>query len=560
MRQIRDFSREIIEKMKQVYALHKVIYDESGDIVDLEFVEVNNAFAEAVDVKRDALEGQRMREISSFNKFEVTLWIKFITGLQDEGSDNPSTHCRFRNRFFDVERYSPEQDYYLLVAHDVTELENSREELKYRAYYDRMTNLPNRLNFREIVKRALKSIEGTHVVAYLDIDSFKEINDQYGHDIGDKLLSEVAQRLAVFGNKNVVIARTSGDEFGVLIKNVQNMEAVWQLCGEMRQAIGRPINFEDYWFSVTICIGFAKGFGHITLAKQLMRWADIAVHRAKKTGPNTMLAYDSTMLKMIDSKFEIKELLRSAVRQHSLTLLYQPQIKAHEGEISGFEALVRLKDYGGNFISPLEFIPVAEESNLIHQLGEWVLREACHQLAHWHRTLDPTLTMSVNVSAVQLRHEDFSDRVMKIIKETGVAADYLELEITETAILNKDVTVITQIKELNDHGLRIALDDFGTGYSSLSHILELPIDIVKIDKSFVDKIEENSDKAKIVSALINMMSSIGKSVIAEGVETKGQLDFLKKCQCDLIQGYYYAKPLTAEQAKTMVLAKNSRLK
>lgn len=552
----KDFSRKIIEKMKQAYALHKVIYTDSGQIADLEFIDVNQAFAQAVEVPRHQLVGHRIREIVSFNNHEAALWIKFVTGFDHKDQGTLNGHCRFRNRFFDVERFSPEEGYYLLVAHDVTELENSREALKSHAYYDRMTNLPNRVNFRETVKNSLKLIEGTHVVAYLDIDSFKEINDQYGHDIGDKLLCEVAERLGLFANKDVVVARTSGDEFSLLIKNVQNMEAVWHLCGQIRNSVASPIHFEDYWFSVTVCIGFAKGYGHITSAKQLMRWADIAVHRAKKTGTNVVLAYDATMLKMIDDKFEIKELLRRAVKDQSFTLLYQPQFALDQEEISGFEALIRLKDASGHFISPLKFIPVAEESNLIHQLGEWVLREACRQLKLWQASIDGRLTMSVNVSAVQLRHEDFSQRAMSIISGSGVAPGSLELEITETAILNNDATVISQIKELNEFGVRIALDDFGTGYSSLSHLLELPIDIVKVDKIFVEQIEEQPDKAKIVGALIQMMAQIGKKVIAEGVETEGQLEFLKKCQCDLVQGYYYAKPLPAHQAKAMVEEKN----
>ncbi len=430
------------------------------------------------------------------------------------------------------------------------ELEQKNAEIEYQANHDFLTGLPNVRSFNRSFNRELAFSEINKqpiTVMFLDLDRFKLINDMFGHSIGDYLLKAVAGRILENMAERDVVSRVGGDEFVLLFTNC-NAEFAGQKAQKILEELSEPFIFEGNELFVTPSIGISFYPEDGQDAETLVKNADIAMYRAKEQGRNNFQFFTPEMNQSILKRVQMEKGLRKALEYDELMLCYQPQIDLKTGNIVGSEALVRWKHPELGMISPADFIPIAEETGLIVQMGQWILRKACEQNMQWREKGHLPITVSVNLSARQFQQKNLVENVTQILKETGLDPKYLELEITESIAMHNEEYVITKLNELKSIGINIAMDDFGTGYSSLNYLKEFPIDTLKIDRSFISDIKgKESESAEICSTIIAMARNMKLKVIAEGVETAEQLDFLMKRNCDEAQGYLFSKPLTSEE-------------
>ncbi|TVY11047.1 EAL domain-containing protein [Paenibacillus cremeus] len=428
-----------------------------------------------------------------------------------------------------------------------TELKNKNAEIEYHAYHDYLTGLPNRRSFITSLQDRLESNDGSSrfAVIFVDLDRFKFVNDTFGHSVGDLLLKAVAERISEEIAGHGTVSRTGGDEFILEILH-QTREDVAQVAQNILTKLSKPFICEGNELFVTPSLGISLFPEHGKAAETLVNNADIAMYRAKEQGRNNYQFFAYEMNEVISKRVKLEKRLRTALDNNEILLHYQPQIDLRTGRITGNEALVRWNQPEMGLISPMEFIPIAEETGMIVPIGEWVLRRACEQNVTWQKQGHYPMKVSVNLSARQFLQKNFIENVQLILKETGLDPTLLELEITESIAMHNEEYVIAKLNALRSLGIRIAIDDFGTGYSSLSYIKKLPINTLKIDKSFLFDIKNDSDNEEITSTIIAMAQSMKLQVIAEGVETKEQLKFLQQRKCDEAQGYLFSKPLAAE--------------
>ena len=426
------------------------------------------------------------------------------------------------------------------------------------AYRDALTGLYNRLAFinyaEEIIKDSNQSTDH-HAILFIDLDNFKTVNDTLGHDYGDNLLKQISASLNSFAKEDDVLARTGGDEFLFLKKNVSSEHELRDFCSSLISLSRIPIQINEETLLVSMSIGIARYPENGTTVKELIKNSDIAMYTAKSQGRNDFRFFDSTMEAEINRKKEVIEILREAIRNHDLYLVYQPQANVHTGIITGYEALMRLENPILGFISPSEFIPIAEECGLIRELGNWALYEACRFNKHILDEGYKNIVVSVNISPAQLVGDALISDVKKVLDSIGLPPELLELEITESILMDSidhNLYIINCIKEL---GVKIALDDFGTGYSSLNYLTRIPINTLKIDKSFIDRIVVNTKDEYIADTIINLAHKMDIAVIAEGVEEVEQLKILQEQMCDILQGYFFSKPLLAQDFENL-LAEN----
>lgn len=456
------------------------------------------------------------------------------------------------------------------TVQDITERRETEERIRYLAYYDSVTGLPNRALFKEQVRQALlraKRFARRTSILFLDLDHFKRINDTLGHSAGDKLLHMVAERLShcvrdcdYLGRENdfssfeetcgpSTVARLGGDEFVILLSELRTPEDAAIVANRVITALGDPFSLAGNEVYVSGSIGISTypddGDDH----ELLLKHADAAMYHAKSDGRNRYQFYTSSMNERALERLSMESDLRKAIEKSQFVLHYQPKIDIATGAITGCEALIRWHYPERGFISPGEFIPIAEETGLITPIGEWVLREACFQAKAWQQEGLPPLQVSVNISTVQCSNENFRDDVARALKETGLPAERLELEVTESLLMRDMDASIDLLNQLKALGVRVSIDDFGTGYSSLSYLKKLPLDTLKIDRSFINDITTDSDDASIVSATIALGHNLRLSVVAEGVETEEQLEFLSQHNCDQIQGFLFSKPLAPVEFK-----------
>lgn len=416
------------------------------------------------------------------------------------------------------------------------------------AYFDSLTGLPNRTELTHrsdyVLSTARRKVS-TFAVMFLDLDHFKEINDTLGHNIGDELLALVAKRLRSDLRKVDTISRMGGDEFILLLPDT-DAEGASRVAQKLLDLLTRPYYVKQHELTITASIGIAlypiDGEDIDTLSKN----ADAAMYSAKQEGRNAYRFFTDRLHRSIQRHMELHGALHHALERNEFDLHYQPQIALQSGKLTGCEALLRWNHPEMGSIPPAEFIPVAEESSLILPIGEWVLRKAVSQLKEWIDNGFEPITMAINISAVQFRHTDFPLKVTQILEEYGLLPGQIELELTETAAMYDPNAAITIMNDLHARGLRISIDDFGTGYSSLSYLKRFHLYKLKIDRSFISEITTDTEDKAIVKAIIRMAGSLGMLVIAEGVETVDQLEYLKEQGCDEIQGYYYSKPLDAK--------------
>lgn len=418
-----------------------------------------------------------------------------------------------------------------IIARDITEEKIGKEKIQHQAFHDELTGMPNRRMFNQVLARKIESKSGRFAVLVIDIDRFKIINDSLGHTYGDLFLQEVSRRLVqkLAGSK-VTLARMGGDEFTVICDGCYDHREIAGIAEQIIKVIASPYRLKDNDFFVTASIGIAIHPEDGEDAVQLLKNADTAMYEVKKNGKNGYHFYSSELNEQLQQKIELESDLRRAITGDQLFLHYQPQIRAGDSQMIGIEALVRWKHPTKGIISPAAFIPIAEETGMIFELGSYVLREACRQMKEWHEAGGPLIPISVNLSSQQFHQPDLIVFIKNILEESGLEPHYLELEITESMMM--DATVSSGIlNELTDFGVRISLDDFGTGYSSLSYLKLLPIHKLKIDRSFIRDIAENTNDRAIVATIISMAQHLSMDVVAEGIETKEQLDILTDYDC-----------------------------
>lgn len=434
--------------------------------------------------------------------------------------------------------------------------EKLKSELKYLAYHDSLTGFFNKKTFINKLNIEIEKAQKHNrkcAVFCIDFDNFKLVNDTLGHAYGDKFLRRISKELKQCISKDDIIARFGGDEFNILQKNIKDIDEAIELVNKILEKFKNSVVVDNYEFDITASIGIILYPDDACSADELLKKSDIAMYEAKSNGKKQYKVFKNYMNEELKHKMYIQKKLKEAVKNESFRVYYQPQIDARTGKISGMEALARWKNLEEGIISPNEFIPLAEENGLILPISEFVLRTACNKNKQWNALRNSKLSISVNVSVIQLNQKNFVDIVKKVIDETGLDPQYLTLEITESILIKSLESNTRKIKELRKLGVKIALDDFGRGYSSLSYIMNLPIDILKIDKCFVDDITRNHKKQYIIESIISLAQKINLKVVAEGVEVKEQYDILRKQNCDKIQGYYFSKPLSEEAFEKLII-------
>jgi len=438
----------------------------------------------------------------------------------------------------------------VIVFSDVSAARAMTLQMAHSAQHDFLTGLPNRMLFNDRVSQAI-ILAPRHAkkvaVLFLDLDGFKHINDSLGHAIGDKLLQSIASRLVHCVRGTDTVSRQGGDEFVVLLSEVEHPEDAAITARRMLQTVAEPHSIDPHDLHVTVSIGLSVFPDDGQDAETLIKNADTAMYQAKENGRQSYQFFKPAMNVRAVERQSIEESLRRALEREEFALHYQPKVNLRTGEITGAEALIRWTHPTRGSVSPAQFIPVAEDCGLIVPIGNWVLREACKQARAW---LDAGLslgTMAVNISAMEFRHENFLESVFAILGETGLDPKSLELELTESVLMKRAESAAAVLQTLKARGVQVAVDDFGTGYSSLSYLRKFPIDALKIDQSFVREITIVPDDTSIVTAIISMARSLKLRVVAEGVEKLEELEFLQAHQCEEAQGYYFSRPVLPEQ-------------
>jgi diguanylate cyclase (GGDEF)-like protein/PAS domain S-box-containing protein len=450
------------------------------------------------------------------------------------------------------------------TAREITERKTFEEQLTRQAFSDALTGLPNRALFRDRLDQALARAarhRGMIGLLFIDLDNFKLINDSLGHHIGDRLLIEAAKKIARCAPDAATVARLGGDEFVILLEQISSESDAVQVAECIAAKFQEPVCLDHHSFFVTASIGITSSGSGQASAEDMLRDADVAMYRAKSAGRARHVIFDLAMQTTALLRLELESDLRKAVQHGEFCLHYQPIIVLETGHIAEVEGLVRWRHPTRGLISPADFIPIAEDTGLIVPLGNWVLNEACRQVAAWQKRFpsDAPLTVSVNLSPRQFQHPDLFDDVERAVRDSGLLAGSLKLEITEGVIMRDVEATIETLWRLKELGIRLAIDDFGTGYSSLAYLKRLPLDVLKIDRSFVKGIENSQEDIAIVHAIISMAKSLRLSITAEGIETAGQASLLRQWQCESGQGYYFARPLEPEALTTILRSKQTIL-
>ncbi|SHH01473.1 diguanylate cyclase (GGDEF) domain-containing protein [Tepidibacter thalassicus DSM 15285] len=439
------------------------------------------------------------------------------------------------------------------------QLQDENKRLKYLVYKDALTELPNRTMFQDKLNIELnkaKRYKEKLAVMFIDLDGFKRINDTLGHSTGDQLLKEFSQRLLNSVEEKDIVSRLGGDEFTILLPKINSEKDIISVADKIIQSMKKPCILNGQEFRIASSIGISIFPQNGQTVDILLKNADIAMYRAKQKGKNNYQFYTPDMNFTTFENLVLENKLYNALEKNELELYYQPQVDLNTGQIIGMEALIRWVNPELGFISPAKFIPIAEETGLIIPIGEWTLRSACKQNKLWQDMGFNPMRVAVNISAYQFQQEDFVEKVRQILNETGLDPKWLEIEITESiAIKNVDFTVRT-LRKFKDMGIKVSIDDFGTGFSSLAYLKNFKIDALKIDYSFVKDIGINSENESIIKAIIMLAKNLKLNVIAEGVETKEQLKFLKHQECNESQGYLFSKPVPSREFEKLLIRNN----
>ncbi len=447
------------------------------------------------------------------------------------------------------------------ISRDITEKKQFEAQLERQAFYDPLTQLPNRALFTDRLQhlfhraRRLSNRGFLFAVIYLDLDRFKGINDGLGHQAGDELLLQLARRLECCVRPSDTLARLGGDEFTILLEDIANEGDVTRVADRIHKELSTAFTVRDTEVFSTASLGIAISSTGYEKPEDMLRDADTAMYRAKANGRSRHEVFDSDMHKKAISMLKLETDLRRAIERNELVAFYQPIVDMGTKQLLGFEALARWRHPVRGLVMPDIFIPLAEETGLISAIGFWMLRQACGQMSAWQVKYKRELGISVNVSTRQLSQSDVAEQVQRVLKETGLDAKSLTLEITESALMQNLKSSAAVIKRLNDMAVKLYIDDFGTGYSSLSYLHSFPVDTLKVDKSFVSQMDGKPKQNEIVKAIVALATNLGMHVTAEGVETEAQATALRELNCTSGQGYLFSQPLPAEEAELLIAAK-----
>jgi diguanylate cyclase (GGDEF)-like protein/PAS domain S-box-containing protein len=448
--------------------------------------------------------------------------------------------------------------HFIVQSHDITERKRAEEQLHHAAFYDSLTGLPNRALFTDhlqlAIARSKQHSEHLFGVLFLDVDRFKNINDSLGHVLGDHLLRDVAVRLEKCIRPEDTVSRFGGDEFAILLNGLVHSTDALAIAERIRREMQAKFNLNGHDVFTSVSVGIALSSVSYENAEEILRDADTAMYRAKAQGQGNYEVFDKLMHAHAISQLQLETDLRRAVERDEFEVVYQPIVTLETGKITGFEALVRWHHPTRGLVHPTEFIPLAEETELIIPLGTWVLREACRQLRHWQTEFssETPLTMSVNLSGKQFRQADLVDRVKQILNETKVSPHCLRLEITESVVMENAEVATAMLRQLRSINVQLSIDDFGTGYSSLSYLHRFPINILKIDRSFVSRMCQEEESLGIIETIAFLASKLKLQVIAEGLETLEQKERLRELGCEFAQGFYFSKPVSIASATELL--------
>ena len=449
--------------------------------------------------------------------------------------------------------------HYVATGKDISERIQIQERLQHMAHHDALTDLPNRNLFLDRLQQALNRARWHNrlvAVMFMDLDRFKNINDTLGHNVGDQLLLELSRRLGGTVRDGDTIARFGGDEFAILLDDIDSDSHISSLAQKLLDTLSMPFKINKQELFVTASIGVSIFPNDGDDSDTLLRNADVAMYRAKDMGKNNYQFYSDDLSARIFERLTLENHLRHALERNEFVLYYQPQVDARTNKISGVEALLRWQHPELGLVTPNNIIPLLEETGLIEKVGHWVLETACRQSRAWHDTGWPFIHMSVNISSRQFNNTNFISSVHDIINQAEINPEFLELELTESMLMRNASSTVNALHSLSGRGVRFAIDDFGTGYSSLTYLRRFPIDTIKIDRSFIHDVTDNPDDAAIASAIIVMAQSLSLNVIAEGVENQKQLDFLTSRNCHYLQGNFFSRPLPAEELTRLLEDQN----
>lgn len=438
---------------------------------------------------------------------------------------------------------------------DVSALKLKEREAEHRTYHDFLTGLPNR---RSLLARLRKSIDDSQqsrndvVVMFIDLDGFKDVNDSLGHSVGDSLLIEVARRMESKLPRNATLTRHGGDEFVAILPRQLGLHEAHTYSERILSCFSVPYHIGKQDIYMSVSIGIASMNDHGKDPDRLITCANLAMTQAKKKGSNIYQLYDASASSQCEHRLRIRNEINQALEQDQFELFFQPKICLESGTIKGAEALIRWRMNDGSFRSPMEFIPIAEESGQIIPITQWVIRKCCEYLKEWMPHLDSDFVLALNISAKHFQRGLLQEHVAEVLRDVKTLPSMLELEVTETAIMDDIDLAVSTLNELKRLGIRTAIDDFGTGYSSLSYLRKLPIEVLKIDKSFIDEIPDSAEDRTLVKGIIDMVHALGIEVVAEGVENHEMAALLQNMNCDLVQGYHYCRPIADKEFISLI--------
>ncbi len=528
-----------------------VVTSPSGEIVS-----VNNAFTRITGYRFEEVMGKKPSMMRS-GRHDANFYREMWQALLENGHWSGEIWDRKKNgtefpKWLSINSIKNEDEevvYYIGIFSDISVKKRTEEQLQQLAFYDSLTMLPNRVLCRERLEHGLRIAErhkNKLAVLFLDLDRFKLVNDSLGHDAGDELLLEAARRIKHCVRESDTVARLGGDEFMVLINDIVDVSMVERIANKIIQVIGERFHVKGHEVNVGVSIGISMFPDNGLDYDELIKNADTAMYRAKESGRNTFSYFTRELQAAIMHRVALENRLQRALVQDELQVYYQPKLDVQSEGVIGMEALVRWQSPEYGLIPPDDFISIAEETGLIMQLDTLVMRKACEQTKRWQQAGCGPLTVSVNVSRRQFEQEGFVEKVDEILQTTGLSPECLEIEVTESLVMQNVSRAVVQMERLRALGVGIAIDDFGAGYSSLTYLKRLPIHCLKIDRSFVSDIGTDGDDEAIVAAIVSMATTLGLSVVAEGVEKDAQFSFLKAQGCQYVQGYLFGRPMTAE--------------
>lgn len=534
-----------------------VITDSQANIVD-----VNESFCRITGYSREEVIGRNPRMMTS-GRHDRQFWRQFWQTLVETGHWQGEVWDRRKGgeifpKLLSVSAVKSDEGdvtHYVGFFSDITRMKESEERLERMAHFDPLTSLPNRLLFRDRLQQALMRADRERTSAalmFLDLDGFKDVNDTLGHRVGDKLLADVAGRILKCVRKGDTVARLGGDEFTVVMSGIMETTQVIGIAHRIIEAFRRPIRLEGNEVFITASIGVSLYPHDGSDVDQLLKSADTAMYHAKEQGKNNFQFFSQEMNAELLRSVEIESRLRRSMQEDKLMVYYQPMVECKNHRITAIEALLRLRNGDGEALPAGPFIPVAEEKGLITRIGEWVLLTACRQNKLWQSSGFPALRVAVNISPRQLRDPTIVKRTLQLLDKAGLDPRFLELEVTETAMMSDTDLSIKALHEFRSHGITISVDDFGTGYSALNYLKRLPIDKLKIDRSFVEDLPSDAEARALFRAIVGLAHSLGLRVVSEGVETEEQFNIVCKEECDAVQGYYMSPPVPASDFEQIV--------